>query len=155
MRDDAVTLATWKNTLILRAEGRLELRHMEAEAEAFRDLSARYPSGFGLVGLIGSKLPLSDAPTRQKASQNFETYAKNFVAVAIAIEATGLWAATLRAAVTGVLMAVRTRFPVTVVPTARDALHWYGPRAGHHEAADLDALNDALKESRVGVTPAA
>lgn len=115
-RSGNLSIAIWRSKPTAAGAAALD-RH-------FRSMSTTHPDGFGSLIIIEEQTANPDEAMRRAITDTMDRAAEELLSVAVVLEAKGFAAAALRAALTGMSMMTRSRFPRRFVSSVEEALPW-------------------------------
>lgn len=132
--EDAVcTLSTWRSVLLLHWHARPTKATLTALMSALPAAEQRMRHGFVACTLVPSGTGLPDAETRALMERSIKRLEERCVGTVNVILGTGFAAAAVRAAMTGLVLVVRTKNPTSFVATPAEGAQFV---VNHWPAAD-------------------
>ncbi|HEY6877594.1 MAG TPA: hypothetical protein VI299_06220 [Polyangiales bacterium] len=119
---------------------------VEALTEAYREQTARYPSGVYLLTIVEKDAPMPPVEQREAVAVFLRSGAGRTRMSAVVIEGTGFRAAAVRSVVTGLAMLVRLPYPHEIFSSLEQAAKWLGTTP--HNDVDPDYTVLAVSHAR-------
>ncbi|MEZ4225592.1 MAG: hypothetical protein R3B13_31860 [Polyangiaceae bacterium] len=123
-----------------------DVADLHQELDALAETAPR----FSILLVVTATAPVAGHAARKRAAEMLARHAERVASVAIVLEGTGFWAASIRSVFTSIAFLLRPPFAWRVFSSAESASMWQLP---HLEHRDRRAVADVLNALRAELNP--
>ena len=123
-RDPAGMVGSAANLLVVYIEATPDVAHLEAVMTTYRRALREHPAGVGTVVMVRGGAPRLSEDFRNALVELARVTEEGALGTAFVILPRGLFAAAVRAFLTGVFLAARSKEPLKVFATVSEASGW-------------------------------
>jgi hypothetical protein len=129
---DSYAFYTWQNIMIACWSKRATGPAIKKIARLREAMSVQYPEGASVIYLIADQAGLPTAEAREGVRELMDRFSEQRACLALVVFGEGFWPGAMRAAIAGVRLVARSKFPMKVCGRVEDVVEWLPERHVRH-----------------------